>query len=137
MPPEDGVYIYGLFIDGARWNEHTHVLDEAKPKVLYESMPFVSFIAFFLIDSYWTLRTSLTTFSLKRLFQMWLLPIRKSDQVERSIYVCPVYKTAERRGVLSTTGHSTNFVISMWIPTHKKPEHWVMRGVALLCQLSQ
>lgn len=41
-PPQDGVYIYGLFIDGARFNMDTMVLDESLPKVLYDSAPFVS-----------------------------------------------------------------------------------------------
>lgn len=39
--PEDGVYVHGLFIECARWNRQTGLLDEALPKVLNEKMPIV------------------------------------------------------------------------------------------------
>ncbi|XP_044742040.1 dynein axonemal heavy chain 12 [Chrysoperla carnea] len=104
-PPDDGVHCYGLFLEGARWNTNRY-LDEQKPKVLYEPLPAV-----------------------------WLFPIMLKDYDEKGRYVAPLYKTSERKGVLSTTGHSTNYVLPFLLETKKPTTHWVKRSVALLCQL--
>lgn len=104
--PDDGAYIYGLFLDGARWNREEGLLADQLLRILVEAMPII-----------------------------WLKPSNKdtiSEDNER--YECPVYKTSERKGTLSTTGHSTNFVLSILLDTNKPVQHWIKRGTALLCQ---
>lgn len=49
----------------------------------------------------------------------------------------PLYKTITRAGTLSTTGHSTNFIIDIHCPTKRKPDYWVLNGTALFCALAE
>jgi len=49
-------------------------------------------------------------------------------------YLCPVYKTSSRAGALSTTGQSTNYILSVSTPIDPADgsEHWTLRGAAML-----
>lgn len=51
-------------------------------------------------------------------------------------YNCPIYKTIERRGVLATTGHSSNFVMFIDLNTKRSQNHWINRGAASILQLN-
>lgn len=105
--PEDGIYINGLWIDGARWNMSQGCLEESEPGVMYAPLPIVHF----------------------QPMQDYVMP---KDQ-----YECPLYKTSARAGVLSTTGQSTNFVLCVSLPVKPGTDSdvWVLQGVALLCML--
>lgn len=107
--PADGAYIYGLYLEGCRWDDNHTALEESDPKTLFTKMPYI-----------------------------WLLPNKSSEIKFEHTYTCPVYKTLERRGTLSTTGHSTNFVLFIELPMQEKHtlNHWVKRGVALVTQLN-
>lgn len=40
-PPKEGVYVHGLFVEGARWDKHSSSVAESEPKKLYAAMPIV------------------------------------------------------------------------------------------------
>uniref|UniRef100_A0A8C4HI64 Dynein, axonemal, heavy chain 1 n=1 Tax=Dicentrarchus labrax TaxID=13489 RepID=A0A8C4HI64_DICLA len=104
--PNTGVYLHGLFLEGARWDNEAGQLTESRPKELFTEMAVI-----------------------------WLIPEPNRKPPTSGVYVCPIYKTLTRAGTLSTTGHSTNYVIAVELPTHRSQRHWIKRGVALVCAL--
>ena len=76
---------------------------------------------------------------------MHLDPERHRKDPKTGIYRCPVYKILSRRGTLSTTGHSTNFIMWIEIPSTRKDflnnegkadqEDWIKAGVAAFSSL--
>jgi dynein heavy chain len=51
------------------------------------------------------------------------------------IYNTPVYKVLSRSGTLSTTGHSTNYVMLMELPSTESQDKWIKAGVAAFLAL--
>lgn len=44
-PPTEGVYVHGLYLEGAGWDKRNMKLIESKPKVLFELMPVIRIYA--------------------------------------------------------------------------------------------
>eukprot|EP00388_Colpodella_angusta_P007894 GDKJ01021954.1.p1 GENE.GDKJ01021954.1~~GDKJ01021954.1.p1 ORF type:complete len:1216 (-),score=329.03 GDKJ01021954.1:80-3517(-) len=104
--PRDGAFIEGLFVEGARFDREIGFLAESRPRELFAPMSVIQ-----------------------------LKPRLTSEINFQGKYQCPVYKVTSRRGVLSTTGHSTNFVMNIRLPSQEVEAHWIKRGVALVTQL--
>lgn len=45
QPPTEGVYVYGLYLEGAGWDRRSCKLTDSKPKVLFEMMPVIRMYA--------------------------------------------------------------------------------------------
>lgn len=69
------------------------------------------------------------------IFNPRLEPIKVHQLRKAGYYECPLYKTSRRAGELSTTGHSTNFVMYFYLKCDDEADHWIRRGTALLTQL--
>ncbi|XP_054862859.1 dynein axonemal heavy chain 5 isoform X2 [Amphiprion ocellaris] len=106
-PPEDvgGVYIYGLFLDGAGWDRRGARLSEAPPKVLFTPLPVVHVYA-----------------------------VSGANMADRKqpgghggsiLYSCPVYKKPQRT--------DQNFIFCLQLRSVQPADHWTLRGTALLC----
>ncbi|EDO27016.1 predicted protein, partial [Nematostella vectensis] len=58
-------------------------------------------------------------------------------QVRDQQYECPIYRTSLRASSLLSSGLTTNFVTAVNLPSRQPSDHWITRGVALLCQLNE
>ncbi|XP_037593658.1 dynein heavy chain 14, axonemal isoform X1 [Cebus imitator] len=113
-----GVYIFGLFIEGARWNREQKILEDSLPLEMCCDFPDIYFLP-----------TKISTET----------PNASSQTTDSELHTfeCPVYQTPERSRILATTGLPTNFLTSVYLPTKKPPSHWITMRVALLCEKNE
>jgi len=91
---------------GARWDMQRMSLAESYLKILWDLLPI-----------------------------LWIKPREVEFIFIRDRYECPLYITSARFGVLKTTGHSSNYIMSILLDTDRSVSHWIKRGLALICQL--
>ncbi|XP_043563465.1 dynein axonemal heavy chain 5-like [Chiloscyllium plagiosum] len=98
QPPSEGVFVYGLYLEGAGWDRRNNRLTESKPKVLFEILPVIHMSA-----------------------------INHHSSKDTLVYSCPIYKKPVRTDL--------NYIAAVDLRTNRPPDHWVLRGVALLCDV--
>jgi len=103
--PESGCMCWGMYLEGCKWSYDEHRLAESDPKKLFVDLPMIH-----------------------------LVPIAERAIPDDGIYDCPIYKVQSRTGTLSTTGHSTNFVMWLELPSVMDQDFWIKAGVA--CHLA-
>uniref|UniRef100_A0A8C8RGD8 Dynein axonemal heavy chain 8 n=1 Tax=Pelusios castaneus TaxID=367368 RepID=A0A8C8RGD8_9SAUR len=97
-PPAEGVYIYGLYLDGAGWDRRNSKLTEPTPKILFTVLPVVHIFA-----------------------------VNTTGPKDPKLYVCPIYKKPRRTDL--------TYITVIYLRTTVSPDHWILRGVALLCDV--
>jgi len=105
-PPEQGIFVHGLFMDGAAWDFQEMVICDQELGTMYVKFPVINFVP-------------------------W-----QDKKVNPEKWAAPLYKTSVRAGTLSTTGHSTNYVLSLEVDTNEAPTYWILKGAALLTMLN-
>ena len=103
-PPKEGCYVHGLFLEGGAWSKADISIVESKPKILFASLP-ILFV------------TAITKNQKKSM---------DGDNGPNGGFECAVYKYARRTDRF--------YIFSVTLATRdKKPSHWTLRGLALLC----
>ncbi|XP_053183407.1 dynein axonemal heavy chain 5 isoform X3 [Scomber japonicus] len=97
QPPTEGVYVWGLYLEGAGWDRRSCKLIDSKPKVLFEMMPVIRMYA------------------------------ENNGVKDSRLYSCPIYKKPVRTDM--------NYIAAVDLKTSLPPEYWILRGVALLCDV--
>ncbi|XP_023241581.1 dynein beta chain, ciliary-like isoform X1 [Centruroides sculpturatus] len=86
-PPREGAYIHGLYMEGARWNTSTNLIDDAQLKELYPEMPVI-----------------------------YVKAILSEKQEIKNTFECPLYRTRERGNTyIWTFNLRTKANTSKWI----------------------
>ena len=105
--PARGCYVYGIQTDAWRWDSKRRVMADSLPGEPYAELPPVHF-----------------------------LPEPNHVKPE-SYHAVPLYRTTVRAGVISSLGASSNYVMSIEVPSADGSDYWLLKGAACVCALNQ
>ena len=135
VPPAEGCYVGGLYLDGCAWDDHRRCLVDSRAGVVH-AIQVTPFPVVHLVPTSTSIKSTPHPPPQNAHSAYDEEPSHNPSAAKQlHYYECPLYRTAERRGVLLTTGHSSNFVTSVSLPISDTllPDHLTIRGVALLC----
>jgi len=125
---QSGARIMGMFLEGAScWDAEGQHLVDASPRAKHFSMmPAVIFSPTPALE----IETSQESFKTGLGYADDWADFTSAN----GCYLCPLYRTAKRCGGLSTTGPLAPLVCTVNLPSSVDSNHWVLRGVALVCE---
>jgi dynein heavy chain len=104
--PENCIYVYGLYLLGAKWNEQSKTLSDSKLKIFYNDMPVISFEL--------TLKKTINSMN---------------------TYKCPLYISPNlHNSCCDSETLLNNYILSVNLKSNVNPKIWIKRGTALYCQ---
>jgi len=125
-PPAEGVFIHGLYLEGAAWSKVEQKLEESQPKVLFTAFPILMVSA---------MSTAPPTQGAPGGARN---PKLDMEAMNKSHYFCPIYKYPKRndkylivRVFLKAEGAQASVNPNKGMTA---PMKWKLGGVALLCQ---
>ena len=116
--PDAGVYIYGLYLEGASWHEKLGLVDQ-KAGEMRCYMPVI-----------W-----LKTVQEKKNNKEEDDDDEGEEEDEIYTYCCPMFKTGKRASIIASSGNSVEKIIDVDLPSRFKKEYWTLRGACLLTQI--
>jgi len=99
--PKDGILVYGMHLQGARWDEENRIIDESKPREDYCVMPVIN---------------------------CKVEDASKIKAEDKTIYLCPVYRTTKR---------DATYVFTAQFKTKVNPAKWTIAGVAVILDVEK
>ncbi|CAL1131563.1 unnamed protein product [Cladocopium goreaui] len=103
--PATGLYCVGIFLYGAGWDRRKSIMADCRPDELFYRMPVIHFI-----------------------------PTADFKPNLEKTYAVPFYQ-AERQSHMTTDGEDGNYITEVLLRSHKSPKQWLLRSVALYCEL--
>ena len=162
-PPKEGIYVKGLFLVAARWNEEFGLMVDSAEHQLAAPMPIIHFRPVFqsagerkargmkvltssssgnnrhldtTVDTHGHRLKFMSMEQIDSMTQPKFSRSRKRQEPKIYHFSAPLYQTNTRHNEGRKSGdgsEDSKWIIDVSLPSHLSPAYWQRRGVCLVC----